>query len=92
MKDLDIVLELRESCSLSVYVLSSGFGSLCCGLSARDGFLPLMKSLYLLLNPGQLCFCYDFIIESFIFLVFHLNLLKLCISLNDLKRRRCSQR
>jgi hypothetical protein len=58
-EDLDIILELRESCSLYAYMLPSGFGSLRCGLSTRDDFL--MKALYLLLDPGQLYFCYDFI-------------------------------
>jgi hypothetical protein len=91
-EDLNIVLELREPCSLPVYVLPFAFGSLSCGLSMCDGFLLLMKPFYLLLNPGELYFYYDFIIENFMFPVFHLDLLKLYVFLNDLKWQRFSWR
>jgi hypothetical protein len=51
-KDHDGVLELREPCSLFVYMLHSGFGTLDCGLPTSDSFLFLMMALNLLLNPG----------------------------------------
>jgi hypothetical protein len=51
-KDLDGVLELHEPCSLSIYMLPSGFGTLGYGLPASDSFLFLMKALNLLLNPS----------------------------------------
>jgi hypothetical protein len=77
-KDLNAILELCEPCSLSIYMLPSGFGALSCGLSASDGFLFLIKPFYLLLNPSLLCFyC------SFIFPIFILNLFELCISLDE---------
>jgi hypothetical protein len=41
-KDLDLVLELRESCPFSVDVLSSSFGLLSCYLPSCDGFIFLM--------------------------------------------------
>jgi hypothetical protein len=41
VKDLNVVLELYEPCSLSVSVLPSGFGSLSCGLFMSDSFLFL---------------------------------------------------
>jgi hypothetical protein len=52
VNDLNSVLELREPCSLSIYVLPSSFGALSCGLPASDGFLVLTELLNLLLNPG----------------------------------------
>jgi hypothetical protein len=51
-KDLDVVLEFHEPCSLFVYMLPSDFGTLSCGLPASDVFLFLMEPFNLLLNPG----------------------------------------
>jgi hypothetical protein len=51
-KDLNVVLELRESCPFSVNVMSSGFGALSCCLRSCDGFLLLAEPLNLQLNPG----------------------------------------
>jgi hypothetical protein len=52
VKDLDAILELREPCSLSVYMLPSGFNALSYILSSSDNFLFLMESHNLLLSPG----------------------------------------
>jgi hypothetical protein len=51
-KDLNVVLELRESCPFSVNMLSSGFGTLSCCLPSCDGILFLTEPLNLLLNHG----------------------------------------
>jgi hypothetical protein len=84
VKDLDGVLELCESCSFSINMLSSGFDMLSCYLPSRDSFLFLMKPLDLLLNSGQLFLFHNFIFEGFVLPVFNLNLLKLCVFLDDL--------
>jgi hypothetical protein len=89
VKDLDVVLELREPCLLSVYVLPSGFGTLNYDVSVSDSFMFLMEPFNLLLNPSQFCLFHNFIFECFIFPIFNFNLLELCISLDDLNRRRC---
>jgi hypothetical protein len=52
VKDLNVVLEFRESCPFSVNVLSSGFGMLSCYLPSCDDILFLTEPLNLLLNPG----------------------------------------
>jgi hypothetical protein len=92
VKDLNVVLELRETCSLYVYVLPSGFGTLSCGLSVSDSFLFWMEPFNLLLNYGLFCLFRCFIFECFIFPIFHLNLLDLHINLDDLNRLRCPWR
>jgi hypothetical protein len=56
VKDLNGVLELRESCSFSVNVLSFGFDTLRCCLPPCDAFLFLTEPLHLLLDSGQLLF------------------------------------
>jgi hypothetical protein len=84
VKDLDGVLELRESCSFTINMLSSGFGTLSYCLSSFDSFLFLMKPLDLLLNSGQLFLFYSFVLGVFI-----LDLLELCIFLDDWNWRRC---
>jgi hypothetical protein len=86
-KDLDDVLELPESCSFSVNVLPSGFGALSCYLHSCDSFLFLTEPFNLLLDSSQLL-----LLCSFVFSVFHLDLLELYILLNDLNWRRCSRR
>jgi hypothetical protein len=52
VKDLNGVLELRESSSFSVDVLPSGFSMLSCYLTSCDSFLFLTKSFNLMLNSG----------------------------------------
>jgi hypothetical protein len=52
VKDLNVVLELRESCPFSINVLSSGFGTLSCYLPSCDDILFLTEPLNLLLNLG----------------------------------------
>jgi hypothetical protein len=91
-KDLDVVLQLCKPSSLYVYVLPSGLGVLSYGLSTDDGFLFLVEVLDLVLNPGKLCFRRFFILEGFVFPIFHLDLLKLYISLDELYWRRCPHR
>jgi hypothetical protein len=91
-EDLDIVLELGESCPFFVDVLHSDFGTLSCCLPPCDGFLFLTEPLDLLLDPGQLFLFCSFVFEGLIFSVFHLDLLELHISLDDLYWRRHPQR
>jgi hypothetical protein len=91
-KDLDGVLELCESCSFSINMLPSGFGTLSYCLSSCDSFLLLTKLLDLLLNSGQLFFFCSFVFKSFILLVFNLGLVELCILMGDLNWQRCLHR
>jgi hypothetical protein len=84
MKDLDIVVELCESYPFSVDMLPSSFGTLRCCLPPCDDFLFLMEPLDLLLEPSQLLFFYDFVSIGLVFPILHLDLLDLCISLDDL--------
>jgi hypothetical protein len=51
--------------------------------------LLLAEALNLMLDSGQLCFCRCFILEGFVFPIFHLDLLKLYIFVDDLYWRRC---
>jgi hypothetical protein len=90
-ENLDVVLELRKSCPFSVDMLSSSFGTLGCCLPPCDGFLFSTESLDLLLDPGQLLFFCNFIFVGLIFPIFHLDLFKLCIFLDDLYQQRRSQ-
>jgi hypothetical protein len=54
VKDLNGVLELRESCFFSVNLLSFDFDTLSCCLPPCDAFLFLTEPLHLLLDSGQL--------------------------------------
>jgi hypothetical protein len=83
-KNLDSVLELRESCSISVDVLLSSFSMLSCCLSSCDSFFFLMKALDFLLNSSQFLFFCSFVFKGFILLVFDSNLFELYILLDDL--------
>jgi hypothetical protein len=85
-KDLDSVLELRESCPFSIDVLPSGFGTLSCCMPPCNGFLFLTKPLDLLLDSSQLLLFCSFVFESLFFPIFHLNLLELCVVLDDLNQ------
>jgi hypothetical protein len=87
-KDLDVVLELHESCPFSIDVLPSGFGTLSCYLLPCDGFLFLTEPLDLLLDPSQLFLFCSIVFEGLIFPIFQLDLLELYISLDDLYWRR----
>jgi hypothetical protein len=91
-KDLDVVLELRKYCPFSIDVFPSGFDTLCCCLPPCDGFLFLTKPLILLLDPRHLFLFCSFVFEGLIFSIFHLDLLELYISLDDLYRRRRPRR
>jgi hypothetical protein len=86
-KDLDGVLELRESCSFFVNMLPPGFDMLGCCLPSLDSFLFLVEPFDLLLDSGQLLLFYNIVLP-----VFHLDLLELCILLNDLNWQRCPRR
>jgi hypothetical protein len=87
-KDLDVVLELHESCPFSIDALPSGFGMLSRYLLPCDGFLFLTEPLDLLLDPGQLFLFCSIVFEGLIFPIFQLDLLELYISLDDLYWRR----
>jgi hypothetical protein len=52
VKDLNCVLDLCKPCSLSIYMLPSGFCAVGCSLPASDSFLFLVKVLNLLVNPA----------------------------------------
>jgi hypothetical protein len=80
------------SLTLSVNMLPFGFSAPNYCLAPCDDFLFLTKPLDLLLDSTQLLLFYSFVFKGFIFLVLHLNLLELCIILNDLNWRRCPQR
>jgi hypothetical protein len=87
-KDVNGVLQPYYPCSLSVYVLSPGFGTLNCCLPPHDGFLFLTEPLDLLLDYEHLLLC-SFILGGFCLPILHLDLLKLSISLDDLYWQRC---
>jgi hypothetical protein len=89
-RDINNILQLCQPCSLSINVLSSGFGALRCCLPPRNEFLFLTEPLYFLLYPGQplLLYCY-FIFIVFFVSVLHVDLIKLDVALVGLYRRRC---
>jgi hypothetical protein len=58
VEDVQVVLHLCESRSLSVDVLSTSFSVLHYSLPSQNGFLFLLEHLDLLLDSGQLLFLY----------------------------------
>jgi hypothetical protein len=91
-QDFNSVLELRKSCSFSIYVLLLGFGVLDCYLPPHDRFLFLMEPFNLLLDSEQLFIFCNFFLEIFFLPVLYLDLLDLNVSLNDLYWRGCPLR
>jgi hypothetical protein len=84
-KDIDSILQLRESRPLSVTMLPVGLGALHCGLPSHDGLLFLLKLLNFLLNSSQLfvlCCCFFFF--SFFIPIMNLDLIRLCLNLDYL--------
>jgi hypothetical protein len=78
MKDVNSVLQLCETCSLSVDLLFVSFDMLSNCLFSHDGFLFLSKPFYLLLDPDQLfLLCCGFVFFNFLIPILHLNLIKL---------------
>jgi hypothetical protein len=78
MKDVDSVLQLYETCPLSVDMLFVSFNALSNCLFSHDGFLLLSKPFYLLLDPDQLfLLCCGFVFFNFLIPILHLNLIKL---------------
>jgi hypothetical protein len=88
-QDLNSVLRLRQSCFLSIDVLSLGFDTLDYYLPPNDGFLFLTEPFNLLLDSEQLLFLCSFFLEGFFFPVLYLDLLNLDISMNNLYWQRC---
>jgi hypothetical protein len=90
LKDIDSVLQLCKLCSLLVDVLPPGFSVLSDPLVPHYGFLFLPEPLYFLLDSNQFLLLYNssnFL--SFLIPVLHLDLIRLRVIVNDLRRRSC---
>jgi hypothetical protein len=73
-----------------VNVLPPSFSALSNCLTPYDGFLFLSEHLYFLLDPDQFFLFYNhFDFLSFLIPVLHLDLIKLGVTMDDLKWRRC---
>jgi hypothetical protein len=89
-KDIDSVLQLCEPCSLLVDALPPSFDVLSYCMAPHDGFLFLLEPLYFLLDSDQFLVIYSsFDFLSFLMPVLHLDLIRLGVTVNDLKWRRC---
>jgi hypothetical protein len=94
VKDIDNILQLCEPHMLSVDMLPTSLDALDCGLPSHDGFLFLSEPLNFLLDSDQLFLlcCYFFFLFGFFVPIMDLDLFRLCLPLDYLYWRRCSQR